>query len=882
MVRVSDPVGSLATAQALAGLGLNVLPARFKDKAPIVKWQQYQNVQTYNLLPSWFGGGGQRNYWVMTGIMSRVIVIDCDTDAADKWWRVLLGDETMESAGRVKTRKGHHYWFKIPDDWPEGKSIESWSVHPGREEDPEGLSFDVRADGTGVIAPPSVHESGHQYVWERHLTEAAYAPIELLDGTARASAPKASGTHGEVLGVGGVARSMLSTLLSRPPGGEGTGRNDWLARVAGHYAKTYHNMEDLFRAHCQQANQSMADPLDEKEFNKTIESVWKGEHARNPERALDASCGWLKSGNTRIMTQVVKKDSQDHKDYDLAEYADFDLQSKGVMVDDDGARTYWVQIRRKRRGHGDTETIDAVLPGGVMGDDRKFKTWLSNFACTVLPPMNIWPKEGGIGLRIQRYLESQNPPIVKVTHVLGWDPELIGGAGGFVTHDGIITAEEVFTPEAAGVIPHPQLLKGKTAPHRYGFDATPQEARRVLGEVMTFHFDDVTSIFGAWWAACLIKPQIEHRTSLFPFMAIEAPSESGKTNGFFSQMIELNGNTAGEQNPTMASLRNIAASHRNGIVWVDDLDDPANLMELIRAATSGGTLAKMSEDRESIKSATIVSPVVISGEALGLGAQKALLDRAIMLKASSPVGRISLHEPSRPQWDDVLALREQYPGGLSAVGGWLVQSALAEADVAVDRLRNLRTGNGRVADKFAILRVGARVLDAMLAANDAERDVAWGGDGRNATLVDGWVDNAINEGLSRGENSLTLQLLPWALRSFHYPERALAGERNGDLDMPVFVKNYEPGRIASLLTGNEPGDAEIWFNTELLAQAWEREKNGRIEKRTATASALRDQADALKAKSKRFKIINGGGRLAYYRQISGDLAEKIILRAQGE
>ena len=622
----------------------------------------------------------------------------------------------------------------------------------------------------------------------------------------------------------------------------------------------------------------MGEPLDDAEFEKTVKSVWKGEHTRNPERALDSACGWLKSGNTRIMTQTVRKDvNTGERVFDLEEYADFDLHAKGVMVDEDGGRTYWVKIRRKRRGVGDVEEIDAVIPGGVAGDDRKLRVFFSRLACTVLPPAAMFPREGSMGLRIQRYLESQHPPIVKVTRTLGWDDEIIGGNGGFITHDGVITADEVFTADAAGVLPNPVLKSGGTAAHRYGFTGDLVEAKRVLREVMSFHSDDVTAVFGAWWAACLIKPQIEERTSLFPFMGIEAPSESGKTNGFFSQMIELNGNTAGEVNPTMASLRNMAAAHRNGIVWVDDLDDPSNLMELLRAATSGGTLAKMGEDRESIVGATIVSPVVISGESLGLGSQKALLDRAIILKAGSPVGRTSHHDPSRPQWDDILALREQYPRGLADVAGWLVQEALAYADDAVALLKPLRHGSGRVEDKYAILRVGARLLDAILGNTTG---VHLQGAGRVAQGIEEWIGPVDASAETRNaDNALTLELLPWALREWHYPDKAYAGDKVGVKDSPVFVRHFDQAAAEDeLFAGRSP---EVWFNVDLLAEAWRREQNGHVEKRTQTASALTDQAAALGAKARRVKIANSGGRLAYYRQLTGQVAVDVLRRAHG-
>jgi hypothetical protein len=880
MVKLSDPVGPLATAQQLAGLGLNVLPARFKEKAPIVEWRKYQGIRTDSMLPSWFGGSGQRNYWIMTGVISGVIVIDCDTDAADAWWREQLGDDVMDAAGQVATRKGTHYWFKIPESWPTDAAIASWSVHPGKEDDATGVSFDVRADGTGVIAPPSTHESGHTYTWKRSLDEARTAPEELLDGSLRARAPQGRGATGDADVGGGSTRSMLVALLSRPPGGDGTGRNDWLARVAGHYAKTYHNMQDLYTTHCQQANQMMGTPLGDDEFAKTIDSVWRGEHTRNPERALDASCGWLKSGGTRIMTQVLIKDPQTgEKQFDLVEYADFDMVAKGVMIEEDELRTYWVTIRRKRRGGTDVEEFRAVLPGAWLGDERKLKVWLSSRACTILPPGNIFPREGGVALRLQRYLESQNPPVATVAKTLGWDADIIGGSGGFITHEGVITADEVFPPDSVGVIPNPALKSGGTAPHYYGFDGDLEEARRVLSEVLTFHDDDVTAVFGAWWAACLIKPQIEARTSLFPFMAIEAPSESGKTNGFFAQMIELNGNTSGEMNPTMASLRNIAAAHKNGIVWVDDLDDPSNLMELIRAATSGGTLAKMSEDRESIRSATIVSPIVISGEALGLGTQKALIDRAVMLKAGSPTRRMSYHEPGRPQWDDILALRSQYPNGLASVAGWLTQQALVHADDAVSQLQTLRPSSGRAGDKFAILRAGGRLLDAILggAGFRGKTDVS----ASFASRVDAWVAAAAGSGSSLyGDNALTLELLPWALRKWQFKDKAYAGERAGfDTDTPAFVRNWDPNPVKAALFGER--EPEVWFSPNLLAEAWSREKGGRIEKRTQTAVALLDQATALGAENKKVKIANSGARTAYYRRLSGEMALLVLERAQG-
>lgn len=878
MVKLVSPDSSLKVALALREAGLQVFPAKYKDKIPLVKWKQYiEEPAEASMVDRWFRNRQHLNYWVMTGRNSGYIVIDCDSEEADRWWRDVLGDELMDATAQVKTAKGTHYWFKIPDDCDPDTEIDSWSVHP-RKEDGHNISFDMRADGTGVIVPPSVHETGFVYQWIVPLEDAAEAPPSLLDGTIRRDAPVATGDAGAgVPGTGGVTRSMLSRLLAQPPGGEGSGRNDWLARVAGHYAKTYHNAGDLYEVQCDLANKMMGQPLDEAEFRKTIDSVWKGEHERNQHRAVDASCGYLTSGNTIMLCQVVVKRGED-KDYDFVEYADFDLHAKGVMQDEAGRRTYWAEIARKKRGGGgDVERIDIILRAEVLGDDRALRKYLASYACTLVPPDNMWPKVGSPGVRIQRYLESQHPPVVEISPALGYHPGAVKEGGGFLTHDGVITAAGQVGLDHALVRADPRLKTGATAPHEYGFVGSDQGAANLLTEVLTFHDEHVTSVFGAWWAACLLKPQIEERTSLFPFMAIEAPSESGKTNGFFQMMTQLNGNTRGETQPTKAALRDMAAAHRNGIVWVDDLDDPAYLMELLRAATSGGSLTKMGEDRESVKNTQIVSPIVISGEALGLGTQKALVDRAIALKAPSPTGRRSFRDPSRPQWDDVLAVRESYPDGLAVVAGWYVQAALGVVDHTVEALRRGRTGgSGRAADKVAVLRAGACLLDYLVG-----QESPWDGSGAHATRVEEWLRrgdavDAQGVAVTSNENALTLELLPWGLREWKFADKATAGEGFRP-DTPVFVRKFET-RDNEHLFGE---DSEVWFHCGLLSQAWEREKRGNHEKRTTTESALKDQAEALSCPSKRIKISQSGGRTAYYRKLTGPVAAAVIQRALG-
>lgn len=875
MVKLSDARDTpLSIAQGLASQGLQVFPARYRDSIPIVKWKEYQKVDAHPMVAQWFKGSAQVNYWVMTGMMSGYTVIDCDSPEGEIWWREQLGDEIFDATACVETKRGHHYWLEL--DQP----LASWSIHP-KTHDTENISFDVRADLTGVIVPPSIHKSGFQYRWIRDLSHAQPAPPSLLDGSIRAKAPRTKGGgDGETTGTGGQTRSMLSRLITQPPSGEGSGRNDWLARVAGHYAKTYHNQQDLYEAHCEQANRTMGQPLDEKEFRKTVDSIWRGEHERNTHREIDMSCGYLASGGHRMMCQVVTKGQDDTRSFEMVEYADFDLAAKGVMLDEAGRRTYWAEIvQRSRADVALIERLDIVLRAETLGDDRSLRRTLAGYGATVIPPDNMWPKAGSPGQRIQRYLEAQQPPVVEITPALGFHPSAVAeGVGGYITHDGAITAGGVLDVRDVAVRADPRLRAGGTAPHEYGFDGNPIIARDLLSEMLTFHDEAVTSVFGAWWAACLLKPQIEQFSSLFPFMAIEAPSESGKTNGFFQMMMQMNGDTRGETAPTKAALRDMAAAHRNGITWVDDLDDPAYLMELLRAATSGGTLSKMGEDRESVKNTQIVAPIVISGEALGLGTQKALVDRAILLKAPSPTSRMSLHDPERAQWDDILDVRAAYPDGLHTVAGWYVQDALGVVDETLKALRKGRTsGSGRAADKVAILRAGACLLDYLL-----RQDGAWEGRGEHAGRVEAWLSGHLTDeygvAITSNENALTLELVPWALRQWGFPDKPTASDSPGDVDTPVFIKGYDPNDAESLF---DDAKIEIGVNPQLMAEAWSKEHWGRVERRTTTGDALRDQAMALGFKSKRVRLQNGGGRLMYYFKIDGEIARSIVRRAIG-
>jgi Bifunctional DNA primase/polymerase, N-terminal/AAA domain len=245
-------VSRLADAQKLDSFGLNVLPAR--GKKPIVDWKQFQHERATPHLVEWFGspnGSKPLNLWVACGLISHVVVLDCDGAVAKHYWGEKLGD-LLDATTCVQTARGLHYWFRITaGEWP------SWSEHEG------GLDFEVRGEGGGVIAPPSVHESGVAYRWVRNLRQLQDAPEALRGPT----------TDSPV-----AVRSKLADLLAGGPDDPKKG-NVWMAQVAGHYAK-WIPVREAFGATIRNVNAGLDDPIAEAEIAKLIDSIWATEHEK--------------------------------------------------------------------------------------------------------------------------------------------------------------------------------------------------------------------------------------------------------------------------------------------------------------------------------------------------------------------------------------------------------------------------------------------------------------------------------------------------------------------------------------------------------------------------------------------------------------------------
>jgi hypothetical protein len=137
-------------------LGFSIIPIKNKEKIPLVEWKRYQiRPPNRREISEWL-----RVYWstganvgVVCGAVSgNLVVLDFDTDAA--WngflatWKAHRTEEICASTLVVKTSRGHQVYMRVSELMKKQKAA---------------AGFDLQAEGSYVVAPPSRHPSGAIY-----------------------------------------------------------------------------------------------------------------------------------------------------------------------------------------------------------------------------------------------------------------------------------------------------------------------------------------------------------------------------------------------------------------------------------------------------------------------------------------------------------------------------------------------------------------------------------------------------------------------------------------------------------------------------------------------------------------------------------------------
>jgi len=158
----------------------SVIPLKPKNKLPLLappnpekkiqgnwptSWSEYENrLATEEEIREWWTRWPEANIGIVTGKVSGIVVMDIDGEGA-KTLAPFVAEEALPETVKSITRNGHHYLFK----------------HPGLEvrnfvrKDLKDMHF--RGDGGYIVAPPSIHETGHIYSWEVSPGEVALAPM---------------------------------------------------------------------------------------------------------------------------------------------------------------------------------------------------------------------------------------------------------------------------------------------------------------------------------------------------------------------------------------------------------------------------------------------------------------------------------------------------------------------------------------------------------------------------------------------------------------------------------------------------------------------------------------------------------------------------------
>lgn len=154
----------LETALAYLRHGWSIFPLRPKSKVPAIpSWRKFMYERaTESLVCQWWESNPNWNVAIVTGAISGLFVVDCDTSQL-----VQAHEEQPDYKPTLKsiTAHGAHFLYQSPGF---------------RVVNRVGYGLDIRGDGGYIVAPPSIHPSGVRYRWQRAPIQTT-PPRAILD-----------------------------------------------------------------------------------------------------------------------------------------------------------------------------------------------------------------------------------------------------------------------------------------------------------------------------------------------------------------------------------------------------------------------------------------------------------------------------------------------------------------------------------------------------------------------------------------------------------------------------------------------------------------------------------------------------------------------------
>jgi len=145
--------------------GISVIPLK-RNKRPFIKWEKYQTeLASENEIRDWFNRWPGANIGIVTGNISKLTVLDADSDNAFAMLDEFLPDTFVTPT--AKTPRGKHLYFAYTNRLSTTAKL-------------SGMALDVRNDGGYVVAPPGQNENGGIYEWLTPLCNTFRADIPRL------------------------------------------------------------------------------------------------------------------------------------------------------------------------------------------------------------------------------------------------------------------------------------------------------------------------------------------------------------------------------------------------------------------------------------------------------------------------------------------------------------------------------------------------------------------------------------------------------------------------------------------------------------------------------------------------------------------------------
>lgn len=344
----------LESALRYAAAGLAVFPVRFKRKEPATPNGFKSATTDPEQIKKWWGQppGDKNNIGITAGAVSgNLVVIDIDkSDKKDGYqffseWLDKYG-ALPETAAAVTGSGGMHLLFR--SEQPEKSRI---GIYPG---------IDIRAEGSYIVAPPSLHPNGQTYQWEK----------DIAHGIAQADTNVLAFLH--------PLEDLEHNTFDMPeliPEGE---RNRTLFAAACSMRDKDFGKESILASIRAENQKKCAPPLEDKEVQAIVRSALKYE----PEHSYTATAakGKIKSVKKPIKdlsTQSLKDVKVEDVDWLIVGYIPRGQVSTLVGDGGSGKTTGWCSIVADISA-GRKTFLESEIPGKWYSGDPQSVLFFSS------------------------------------------------------------------------------------------------------------------------------------------------------------------------------------------------------------------------------------------------------------------------------------------------------------------------------------------------------------------------------------------------------------------------------------------------------------------------------------------------------------------------